>query len=1194
MNYFLSIFFLVIALVSRTQEINHPHSILHSFIENKGQWDENVLFQSKFEGGNLWVQQRKFIFQIQDLSALRESHGNFNYKGDGQLKQTLVHLNFLGSKKVEKIDKYYQTKQYYNYFLGNDSTKWAKDVHGYSEAILKDLYNGIDLKLIEDKWQLKYEFHVKPNTDPSVIQLEFVGQQKMNISPDGNLQIQTELGDIIEEKPYAYQIKNGKIIEVQCKFKLVDNVVHFDLEKYDPSVQLVIDPVLIFATYSGSTTDNFGMTATFASDGKAYSGGTVYGNAYPVPDNGVYNVNTNFTAVSNPTPRITDVFISKYSADGTTMIWTNFIGGGNTTQGTETVHSLICDSDDNVYFFGATSSTDFPVLANAFQTAHNGGVAGSTFLYNGVEYGAQGTDIYVSKLSADGYALMASTYVGGSSNDGINYKVTSGNYGSYNAYDSLTKNYGDQFRGEIMLDSAGNCLVASCTRSANFPVVNAFQPVIGGAQDGVVFELSPDLSAMQWSSFYGGSNNDACYSVKVDSSYNVVFAGGTSSLNLQGTSAGYQPNYNGGITDGFVVKIPANGSSILAASYVGTSDYDQVIMVEIDRNDNVFLVGQSLGGGFPIVNAAYVDPLGSQFIVKFDPSLSTIENSTLFGNTTETTIDISPSAFLVDICGNIYVCGWGANILDPLQTPLSGMPISSDAYQSTAPNGFDFYLFVLERDFSSMLYGSYIGGPIAQEHVDGGTSRFDKNGVVYQSVCGGCFNNSQVDFITSPGAWSSVNLDPNGCNNIVFKFDFQLIPNAEFTVDNSIGCAAFEVNFDNFSTTSDSYLWDLGNGDTTSQIFEPTVIYDTPGVYEVYLYVTDSICLLTDTAQITITVTDSLELSVTPDFELCVPLPIDVTAFTNGTGQNFIWSDDINFSNILNTDQSDSVLSITPSGPTTYYVQVSNPGCSKIDSVVVDFIGSSLILSANDSLCLGESTIVTATNSNPSITFNYQWGPTSIISWPNGSSAVTVLPTSTVYVTVTASSSNGCVVEDSILINVGNIPDGAVSATSSEYSVPEGGEVTLSALPNGYSYLWFQPDLVDQPNAQNTTATINQTTLFTVFVTDGICTKSDTVLVKAYPYVCDEPFVFVPSAFSPNGDGENDVLYVYGAAISQLLLRIYDRWGELVFETQNGHIGWDGSFRGKPMDPDVYDYYLEVDCIGGQHSIIKGNITLLK
>ena len=178
---------------------------------------------------------------------------------------------------------------------------------------------------------------------------------------------------------------------------------------------------------------------------------------------------------------------------------------------------------------------------------------------------------------------------------------------------------------------------------------------------------------------------------------------------------------------------------------------------------------------------------------------------------------------------------------------------------------------------TGLLYATYMGGGSAQEHVDGGTSRFDKNGVVYQSVCGGCGGNS--DFPTTPGAWSANNLSTN-CNNLVFKFDFELIPEADFTVDNNLGCLPLTVTFDNFSSASDSYLWDFGNGDTSSVIFEPVVTFDSVGVYNVFLYVTDSICLLTDTAEITITVYDSLELSTTADQELCAPTPIDLTGAT--------------------------------------------------------------------------------------------------------------------------------------------------------------------------------------------------------------------------------------------------------------------------------------------------------------------------
>ncbi len=544
---------------------------------------------------------------------------------------------------------------------------------------------------------------------------------------------------------------------------------------------------------------------------------------------------------------------------------------------------------------------------------------------------------------------------------------------------------------------------------------------------------------------------------------------------------------------------------------------------------------------------------------------------------------------MVDICGNIYVCGWGANILQ--SSLLSGMPVTPDAFQMNSPNGFDFYLFVLKRDFSDILYGSYLGGNQAQEHVDGGTSRFDKHGIVYQSACGGCGGFS--DFPTTTGAHSMNNMSTR-CNNLVFKFDFNLIPNAEFTADETIGCAPFTVTFDNFSSGSDSYLWDFGNNDTTSVIFNPTITYTTPGTYLVKLYVTDSICLLTDSAEITITVTDPIQLSTTSDQVLCTPNQLNLTAFTNGTADTFLWSDNPSLSPVLNSNTADSTLVITPSGPTTYYVQVSNPGCSRTDSVIVDFIGSAINLAGDDTLCLGETSTLTAINSNPAVNFTYQWSPVSDIVSGNGTNQVQVNPTQSQYIYVTATALNGCVAEDSIWIAVGSIPDSLINATANPAVVPTGGETELTALPSGYQYIWFPTNAVNSPYAQSTGATIDETTMFTVFISDGVCQKMDTVWVQAFPFVCDDPFVFVPNAFTPNADGENDVLYVYGAMIQGILFRIYDRWGELVFETTDRNKGWDGTFRGKLLDPDVYDYYLQVDCVGGLQNIIKGNITLMR
>jgi hypothetical protein len=229
-------------------------------------------------------------------------------------------LNFPGANKVTSINKDHQTNVYYNFFIGNIKSKWASEVYGYGEATLENFYDGIDLKLIEQQEQLKYEFHVAAGVDPSVLLLDYAGHKAIRVDDNGDLVITTELGDVIEKKPYAYQILNGKIVEVECQFVLNESRVTFELGKYSEFAPLIIDPILVFATYSGSVTDNFGMTATYGYDGTAYSAGIIYGNAYPTPDPLAYDVTSNIT-VANVGTVTTDAFISKYSADGTTMIW---------------------------------------------------------------------------------------------------------------------------------------------------------------------------------------------------------------------------------------------------------------------------------------------------------------------------------------------------------------------------------------------------------------------------------------------------------------------------------------------------------------------------------------------------------------------------------------------------------------------------------------------------------------------------------------------------------------------------------------------------------------------------------------------------------------------------------------------------------------------------------------------------------
>lgn len=1188
MKYLLVTFFAWFAcLYLSAQEIEHQHSRHFALTENKGQWAKQVLFQSRSQGNNIWVQQHGFIYDIRDYSNIRKTHGgNTDIEPSPTFQGVLAGVEFLNSNPVQHLIKSKPLSYYFNYYIGNDSSKWASNVKSYQQVELESIYDDINLKLFDEESQFKYEFWCAPGSDYKRIQLNMKGFEKITIQKNGDLILTTALGEIIEKKPIAYELLNGKITEIPCQFMLNNKVVSFKVGKFHESATLIIDPVLVFATYSGSITDNFGMTATYAYDGKVYSGGTIYGNSYPTPDPAAFNVTSNFTSVYNGVST-TDVFVSKYSADGSTMLWTGFLGGGDIFQGTETAHSLICDYQNNVYVFGITSSLNFPTTAGALQTTHAGG-SNINVSYNGAYFGNAGTDIFASKISSNGHTLMSSTYIGGSGNDGINYKITSGNYSSAAAYDSLSTNYGDQFRGEIMIDSIGNPIIASCTRSPNFPTASPFQTTLAGQADGVIFKLNANMTAMQWGSYFGGSNNDACYSVKIDSSQNIVFSGGTSSNNLPGTAGSLNPTYMGGKTDGFVGKLTPDGQTLLQSTYIGSTGYDQAFFVEINRNDEIFVLGQTIGGTYPVVNASSY-PNSTQFITKLNPTLTGIVNSFLFGNGNQN-INISPAAFMVDICGNMYVSGWGGSVLAG-GIPLSGMPVSPDAFMPNPANNFDFYLFVYKRDFSGLLYGSYLGGNQAQEHVDGGTSRFDKNGIVYQSVCGGCGGFS--DFPTTPGAWSNHNLAANRCNNLVFKFDFDLLPHAEFTTNDLLGCEDYTVTLTNTSNASDSYEWDFGNGQTSSTEFSPVVTYTDPGTYNIMLRVTDSVCLLTDSLLITINVLPDVQLSVSNDTILCSSMPLTFQANSQGTASYFIWSSSLQFTDTLNVNTSDSTFTISPTETTTYYVQVGNQGCSKIDSVTVFFVGGSLSIQGNNSLCKYDSIQLQASINVPGVTFTFDWSQDSILTTTGQANTVIAHPQSSQWVYVDANGSNGCFDRDSIFINVGNIA-GAVSAVANPTYIIPGNSSVLTASPSGYTYTWFPTSSLSNSSGQTVNASPSQTQEYIVSVSDGICTKSAKVKVNVVEVLCDRTYVYVPNAFSPNGDSENDVLYVRSAIATKILFRIFDRWGELIFETTDQNIGWDGTFKGKLMNPDTYDYYLEATCVQGEQKIIKGNVTLIR
>ncbi|MFB6258694.1 MAG: SBBP repeat-containing protein, partial [Flavobacteriales bacterium] len=718
------------------------------FMPDRGQFHDKVRFRSSLPGGKFYIEEKGFSYLQVDGEKIAELHHRVRGDKDPPLSEFSVDAH---SVKVDlmgaatpSFEKEGRSGYYANFYRGKDPSEHAEKVHTYEEVILSGIYEGVALRFERKPHGIKYSFECDPHAKIANIRMRYQGQEKLEITEDGGLRIHTSLGDIREKAPKAYQWIDGRKKAIPCRFTVQDSAVGFRFPKgYEEDRPLIIDPNVIFSTYTGSTSDNWGNTATYDSDGALYAGGTVFGSGYPTTT-GAYQLN--FGGGSGGLG--CDVSISKFAPDGTSLIYSTYLGGS----ANELPHSLVVDQMGRLYVLGSTGSSDFPTDSTAALPTFMGGNNGSAF---GAIPFNNGTDAFVSKFSANGSTLLGSTYLGGTSNDGLNEAG------------SLNYNYGDILRGEVEVDGSGNAYVVSTTRSPDLPVTGSvFQDSLAGIQDAFVTKLNPDLSGILFCGYYGGDSTDAGYAIERNPGFGIYISGGTTSDNIPAPQ-GWQTSLQGGV-DGFVARMDASASSVLNASYVGTSSYDQSYFVGRDSSDNILLYGQSTGT-YPVVNASYSDPNSGQFIQMLPPDLNSSILSTVFG-TGSGSVDISPSAFMVSECNNIYLSGWGGNVNQAHgvnSSSTSGLPITGNAYQSNT-DGSDFYLMVLGDSASSLKYGSFFGGGVSDEHVDGGTSRFDDEGVVYQAVCGGCGGNS--DFPTTPGAHSSQNNSSN-CNLAAFKFD---------------------------------------------------------------------------------------------------------------------------------------------------------------------------------------------------------------------------------------------------------------------------------------------------------------------------------------------------------------------------------------------------------------------------------------
>ncbi|MCU1295712.1 MAG: cell surface protein, partial [Bryobacterales bacterium] len=721
---------------------------------------------------------------------------------------------------------------YNNYFLGNDPAKWKGNCSIYQAVTYRNIYPGVDVRYYTNEGKLKYDIIINAGADLSRIAMKYEGVDGLEVKNE-QLIIKTSVGNMGELAPYAYQVVNGQKKVVDCRFKVAGNIVKFALGNYSSSSTLVIDPTLVFSTFTGSTSDNWGYTATYGADGSFYAGGIVFGTGFKTSP-GAYQ--TTYGGGENDSEGLNgfDIGIMKFSPDGKNRIYATYIGGSKN----EYPHSLVADAQGNLVMAGRTTSDNYPVKS---ATYGDGG----------------GYDIVLTKINAAGNDLIGSRKIGGKGMDGVNINPKYLNQKALPA-ESLRRNYGDDSRSEVILDNAGNILLASSTQSSVFPTTaDAFQTTFGGKQDGVFIKASSDVTNILFSSYIGGSENDAAFVLAIDPSNNNIYLGGnTVSTNLPGDKSGVlNAGFQGGESDGFV-SIITPGNQLIKTSYMGTSGDDMLYGVQFDRFGFPYIMGTTTGN-WPVVNAAFSQPGGKQFISKLKADLSGYEYSTVFG-TNNPLPNISPIAFLVDRCENVYVSGWGGSIdKDPgyPNAGTTGLTVTADAIQSRT-DGSDFYFFVLERNASKQLFGSFFGqnGGVG-EHVDGGTSRFDRNGVIYQAMCANC--GRSAPFPTTPGVWSPNNGSDN-CNLAAVKIAFNLAGIAgsvrssiKGAINDTTGCVPLTVDFTDTLAQGHSYVWNFGDGTNDIVTTTPSLshTFSAIGDYRVRLTSIDSAkCNVADTA----------------------------------------------------------------------------------------------------------------------------------------------------------------------------------------------------------------------------------------------------------------------------------------------------------------------------------------------------------
>jgi hypothetical protein len=681
------------------------------FEANRGQTDSRVKFQSRGSGYTLFLTPSEAVMVLRsaqaDPSPLASNHEPGTH--------SVLRMKIEGANPSPRVSGLEPLPGIVNYFIGKDPAKWRTNVPTYGKVQYRDLYPGVDLLYYGNQRQLEYDFVVRPGADPSSIVLSFQGADRVEVDAQGDLVLQTALGQIRQRKPVIYQEIDGARREIQGGYVLTDrDQVTFRVAAYDVRQPLVIDPVLFYSTYLGGSGNEGGSGIAVDAAGAVYVTGTTgspdftAGCAAPC------------TVMDSTLGGAFNAFVTKLNPTGTALIYTTYLGGSHG----ETAHGIAVDAAGAAYVTGRTFSADFPTTTGAFDETVNGD-----------------EDAFVAKLNPTGSGLAYSTYLGGSRSE--------------------------QGRG-IAVDTMGAAYVSGSTASTDFPTtLGAFDTSYNGSHfDAFVTKLNASGSALAYSTYLGGSGAvrfegiDEGRGIAVDASGSAYVTGETSSADFPTTSGAFDTTYNSTLGafalafDVFVTKLNTTGSALVYSTYVGGRGSQSGFGIAVDSAGNAFVTGRTSSTDFPTTLGAFDTTRdGSDaFVTKLTPAgagaADLVYSTYLGGSRQEIGFGIA-----VDADGHAYVTG---------DTDSTDFPTTTDALDRTCgtdgncnpkdpnlpqfgtPDAFVTKLNPAGAGLADLVYSTYLGG----SGGDGGGGIAVAAGAAY--VTGGT---AKADFPTTPRAF---------------------------------------------------------------------------------------------------------------------------------------------------------------------------------------------------------------------------------------------------------------------------------------------------------------------------------------------------------------------------------------------------------------------------------------------------------